>query len=252
MARYAIRVAYKGTAYAGWQIQPGARTIQGDLWHVLKTVLREEVSLVGAGRTDAGVHAAGQVAHFDYHGDIDSKPFLRSMYGLLPADIAVTDVFRVPDDFHARFSALSRTYEYRIILQPDPLLRDRSWFVHQHPDLAGLRACWEMLPGEHDFSGFCLHDTLLPHYRCTVLDTALQVQDNGILLRITANRFLRSMVRMLVGAAVRVSTGKQPVSWFGDALRQPGPGNTGFTAPAAGLVLTGVMYDISGIDDNKN
>lgn len=242
MARYAIRVAYKGTAYAGWQIQPDARTIQGELWNVLKTVLRQEVNPAGAGRTDAGVHAAGQVAHFDFNGDIDPKSFLRSMYGLLPADIAVTDVYRVADDFHARFSAISRTYRYRIILRPDPLLREQSWYIHHDLDLHRIRTCWDQLPGEHDFSGFCLRDPLLPHFRCTVYDARVEQEENGFTLWITANRFLRSMVRMLAGAAVKVSNGKKSVDWFNETLLKPSNNPTGFTAPAAGLVLVDVSY----------
>lgn len=242
MARYAIRVAYKGTAYAGWQIQPNARTIQGELWHVLKTVLRQEVNPTGAGRTDAGVHAAGQVAHFDFDGKIDPHSFLRSMYGLLPADIAITDVYRVADDFHARFSARSRTYRYRIIRHPDPLLREQSWYVHHDLDMGKIRACWDLLPGEHDFSGFCLRDPLMPHYRCTVSDVRVESEENGFTLMITANRFLRSMVRMLVGATVKVADGKQNVDWFKNTLTQPEYERTGYTAPASGLVLAGVSY----------
>jgi tRNA pseudouridine38-40 synthase len=242
MARYAIRVAYKGTAYAGWQIQPDARTIQGELWHVLKTVLRQEVNPAGAGRTDAGVHAAGQVAHFDFNGEIDPHTFLRSMYGLLPADIAITDVYRVADDFHSRFSARSRTYRYRIIRQPDPLLREQSWYVQHNLDMDSVRACWDLLPGEHDFSGFCMRDPLLPHHRCTVSDVRVEPEVNGLTLWITANRFLRSMVRMLVGATVKVAGGKQSVDWFNETLTQPENGRTGYSAPAAGLVLVDVSY----------
>ncbi|MFN2374073.1 MAG: tRNA pseudouridine(38-40) synthase TruA [Cyclonatronaceae bacterium] len=242
MARYAIRVAYKGTAYAGWQIQPNEHTIQGELWQVLKTVLRQEVNPTGAGRTDAGVHATGQVAHFDFNGEIDPKSLLRSMYGLLPSDIAVTDIFRVADDFHARFSARSRTYRYRIICKPDPLLREQSWYVHNDLDMDRIRTCWDLLPGEHDFSGFCLHDPLLPNYRCTVYNARVEPEENGFTLWITANRFLRSMVRMLVGAAAKVAGGKQNVDWFNKTLMQPESDRTGFTAPASGLVLIEVSY----------
>jgi tRNA pseudouridine38-40 synthase len=242
MARYAIRVAYKGTAYAGWQIQPNARTVQGELWHSLKTVLRQEVNPAGAGRTDAGVHAEGQVAHFDFNGHIDPHSFLRSMYGLLPPDIAVTDVYRVADDFHARFSARARTYRYRIIRKPDPLLRDQSWYIQHDLDKNRIRSCWNQLLGEQDFSGFCLRDPLMPHYQCTVYDARVEQEENGISLWITANRFLRSMVRMLVGAAVKVSNGKQSVGWFSEKLLQPSNNQTCFTAPAAGLVLVDVSY----------
>ncbi|MFU8858948.1 MAG: tRNA pseudouridine(38-40) synthase TruA [Cyclonatronaceae bacterium] len=242
MARYAIRVAYKGTVYAGWQIQPNARTIQGELWHVLKTVLQQEVSPAGAGRTDAGVHASGQVAHFDFNGKFDRHAFLRSMYGLLPPDIAVTDVYRVSNDFHARFSAVSRTYRYRIIHRPDPLLREQSWYVHQNLDKELIADCWDQLPGEHDFSGFCLRDPLIPNYKCTVKDVRVEYEENGLTLWITANRFLRSMVRMLVGATIKVAGGKQKVAWFNETLTKPGRDRTGYTAPASGLVLVDVTY----------
>lgn len=139
MPRYAIEVAYKGSGYAGWQIQPGERTIQGELYHAIQTILRCEIHLVGAGRTDSGVHAAGQIAHFDYDGGIDPGTFLRSLYGLLPREIAVKNIREVDDTFHARFSAVSRTYRYTIIRKPDPFLRETSWYLPRDIDIEKFR-----------------------------------------------------------------------------------------------------------------
>jgi tRNA pseudouridine38-40 synthase len=242
MTRYAIRVAYKGTAYAGWQIQPDARTVQGELYQAIKTILQDEVMLTGAGRTDAGVHAHGQVAHFDFDGPIHSERFLRSLYGLLPRDIAVTGIQEVPGTFHARFSAVSRTYRYRIITQPDPLMAEQSWFIPHHLNTRLMKKCWHNLPGEHDFSNFCRRDPLMPHYRCVINDVTFDENETGLLLGITANRFLRSMVRMLVGATVKMGKGTFEPEWIGQALNDPAIDKPGFTAPASGLVLHSVTY----------
>ncbi|TVQ10531.1 MAG: tRNA pseudouridine(38-40) synthase TruA [Balneolaceae bacterium] len=243
MSRYAIRVAYKGSAYAGWQIQPDARTVQGELYQAIRTILTDEIILTGAGRTDAGVHAEGQIAHFDFDGPIDSVRFLRSLYGLLPRDIAVTGIQEVPDTFHARFSAVSRTYRFRIITQPDPLLADQSWFIPHNLDTGLMKQCWHILPGEHDFSNFCRRDPMMPHYRCVITEAAFEENETGFLLGITANRFLRSMVRMLVGAVVKTGRGKFEPEWFEEALHNPANEKSGFTAPASGLVLESVTYE---------
>jgi tRNA pseudouridine38-40 synthase len=246
MARYAILVAYKGTGYAGWQIQPGDRTIQGELYHAIQTFLRREIHIAGAGRTDAGVHAAGQIAHFDYDGEINPDKFLRSMYGLLPHDIAVNSILKVNDTFHARFSAVSRTYRYTIIRQPDPFLRETSWYLPRVINFDKVRECWEMLPGEHDFSNFARRDPLITNYRCTVLDAGTESTGSGIFLSITANRFLRSMVRLLTGAAVNAGCGKLRTDYFREALNNPGFELQGFVAPASGLVLQNVRYQNNG------
>jgi tRNA pseudouridine38-40 synthase len=243
MPRYAIRVAYKGSAYAGWQIQPDARTIQGELYQAIKTILTDELILTGAGRTDAGVHAEGQIAHFEFAGPINSARFLRSLYGLLPRDIAVTGIQEVSDTFHARFSAVCRTYRYRIITRPEPLMAEQSWFIPHNLNTRLMKECWDILPGEHDFSNFCRRDPLMPHYRCVINEAAFVENETGLLLGITANRFLRSMVRMLVGAVVKTGRGKFGPEWTWEALHNPAIEKPGFTAPSNGLVLESVTYE---------
>ncbi len=243
MPRYAIKVAYDGTNYHGWQRQEMVDTVQERLESALRTILREEISLVVAGRTDTGVHARGQVAHFDsHHTDLEFGRVLLGTRALLPRDIVVTEIRMVADDFHARFNAKSREYSYAIIQQADPFVRHISWVVHPWVDSTILDECAAHLTGEMDFTSFCKADSAEEHNRCTILLSKWDWSEHGKgVYRVRANRFVHHMVRGLVGTMVRASK-KGGADYFRAVLDSGVRSEAVFTAPGKGLVLEEVAY----------
>lgn len=258
-----IDLAYDGTDFSGWAVQPGLRTVAGELTSALSTVLRtpgDVLGLVVAGRTDAGVHATGQVCHLDVPTDAwnalpgrsDAPParsLARRLAGVLPADVRVRAVALAPPGFDARFAALNRRYAYRICDDPagTPPLRRRDVVGHRRPlDVAAMDAASCALTGLHDFAAFCRRREGATTVR-TLLEYSWSRDGDGfVVARVVADAFCHSMVRALVGAALAVGDGRRPVGWPRGVLvaRERDPGVT--VAPALGLVLEEVRYPDDG------
>lgn len=236
---------YDGTDFAGWQVQPDQRTVQGVLEEAFSDLAGAGVAVTGAGRTDAGVHALGQVASVETDLGLSQAAVAAALNARLPDDVYVKSVTDVPDSFHARFDATSRAYTYLIGRSESPLWRRHRWCVRSKLDLGAMRAAGEMLLGENDFSSFCLSGSAPEHHRCRVDAISLEwtPEHGGMsIFRIEANRFLRGMVRSIVGTLVDVGRGSAAPETFAAVLAAEDRGRAGRTAPAHGLYLTEVKY----------
>ncbi len=242
MARYRLDLAYDGTDFGGWQIQPGSRTVQGVVEAELAELLGVRVRVTGAGRTDRGCHAAGQVAHFDYEGPRSRDTIARGLAALLPADVRLKGMAPVGSDFDARRSATARAYHYAIARRPSPFNRRVAWALGERLDLAALRAASAGLLGEHDFRGFAVVDREEQTGRCRVTAAEWTIAAGGYRFRIVADRFLTRMVRLLVGALVEVGRGRSAPDWVAARLDRPPANPRPAAAPAAGLCLVWVRY----------
>ncbi|MDX1509529.1 MAG: tRNA pseudouridine(38-40) synthase TruA [Woeseiaceae bacterium] len=242
--RIAIGIEYDGTAYNGWQRQRTGVGVQQRVEQALGEVANESIEVTCAGRTDAGVHATAQVAHFDTTAERSERGWLLGANSNLPDDINVRWVQPVGDDFHARFSATSRSYEYRILnrLVRSALHRHRAWWVHQPLDDARMHEAAQALVGEHDFSAFraagCQASTAVREL------TAISVARDGdwLTINVTANAFLQHMVRNITGTLVTVGMGEAPVAWLRQVLDSRDRTQGGMAAPAHGLTLVRVTY----------
>ena len=237
-----MKLEYDGSAFHGWQRQPGLRTVQAELERALETVLREPIPVLGQGRTDAGVHAEGQTAHARLPDGAEPGELQRRLNGLLGPDCSVVAVRPVPDTFHARYSAVERVYRYQIVRRPSPLREPTHWRVEGALDLAGPGRVLPAFLGEHEFGWFCAHSRPMAHTRCTVRVFTLAVEGPVLTFRIAANRFLHNMVRRLVGDLVEVARGRWSEAELVGRLDAPGPATQGRTAPAHGLILERVIY----------
>jgi tRNA pseudouridine38-40 synthase len=245
MRNIRLLLEYDGAAYHGWQRQKNALTIQEVVEKALAKLTGEPVRLLGSGRTDAGVHAWGQVANFHTSSHIPLKAFHAGLNSLLPRDIAVLDAAEAPLDFHARKSARAKTYEYRILNRssPSPLNRRYAWVVREALNLEVMAQAAAMLFGEHDFTAFRASGGSPGHAFREVLAAAWHPEAEGLLrFSITANGFLRGMVRSLVGTMVEVGHGKRPPEDLAGLLKSGERAATGPTAPACGLFLVEVVY----------
>lgn len=238
-----LDIEYDGSRFAGWALQPNARTVEDALLGGLRTVLREEVRLSVAGRTDAGVHASGQVASFTTHSGMAAGRLLRALAAVLPDDVAVRGISDAPNDFDARRDAVARRYEYRILPgPPSPLRRGR---VLLHPgtlDLEALRGAAAMVVGRHDFRAFTPTQTKHVFFHRTVTICRWDGRGDELVLTVEANAFLRHMVRVLVGTLLLVGRGLLLPERVALLLRGAPRGAAGPTAPAHGLTLVGVTY----------
>lgn len=240
--RYFFRVEYDGSAYVGWQIQPNGPSIQAHLQRALSTVQRCECRVVGAGRTDAGVHARAQGAHTDLPGEVDARRLVSSVNALLPSDIAVRDIRPVAESFHARFSARYRRYRYYLVERKRPLWRTRAWVVLHTVDWDAVRDNARHCLGTHDFGAFCRSTTDTENLVCTVDEVALEHHDDVWVFTIGADRFVYTMVRSVVGTLIDIGRGRLTES-LESILRSRQRSRVGETAPACGLVLDDVTYD---------
>ena len=241
-----LDLEYDGSGFVGWQSQAHGRTVQGELQHALRRLLQEEVTPVGSGRTDAGTHALGQVAHIHTDSLLSPERILAGVNALLPPDVAASAVRAVDGDFHARYSALGKRYRYRISSARTPLDRHRVWPVFRPLDQGAMAAATEHLRGILNFRAFCKALPPPDHFECRI-DTALCLREGReLLFEIEANRFLRHMVRILVGTLVQVGLGRMSTETFRQLLSPAADrGHGGQTAPARGLCLLYVNYDES-------
>ncbi|MGQ0774757.1 MAG: tRNA pseudouridine(38-40) synthase TruA [Pseudonocardiales bacterium] len=244
--RYRLDIRYDGADYSGWARQPARRTVQGVLEHALSTLLRVPAALTVAGRTDAGVHASGQVAHLDVpSGSMLPDELARRLARLLPADVRVPTVREVPGSFDARFSALRRHYRYRICDAPwgvDPLRRHDTHAHHRRLDVAAMNAESAPLLGEHDFAAFCRHREGATTVRTLQRLEWTRDEPHLLVAHVAADAFCHSMVRSLVGALLAVGEGRRPPGWPADLLHRTVRASEITVAPAHGLALVRVDY----------
>jgi len=240
-----LTLAYDGTDFAGWQVQPGERTVQGALEAAFADLAGEPVAVTGAGRTDAGVHALGQVAHAETTLALPPAAIAGALNSRLQDDVLVTGVEEAPQGFHARYSAVSRRYLYLIGLSPSPLWRRRRWHVSYALDRHAMAEAAARLEGERDFSTFALSGSEPNHHRCRVMSVSLEWEPRygGMLLfSIEADRFLRGMVRSIVGTLVEVGRGRTTPEDVETVLAALDRSAAGPTAPPWGLYLERVTY----------
>lgn len=240
--RYFIEIAYHGKNYHGWQIQPDAVSVQEVIERTLSTLLRDDIKVTGAGRTDTGVHARQLFVHFDCGAEIDSEETVFKLNSFLPKDICVRRLFSVHDEAHARFDAIEREYEYVITLTKDPFLENTAWLVHQKPDVALMNEAAEILLTYNDFQCFSRSKTDVKTYHCTIKKAYWQEEDSLLIFTISANRFLRNMVRAIVGTLLDIGHGKTTIDDLHEIIKNKDRSNAGASAPAHGLFLTRVVY----------
>ncbi len=242
--RVKATIEYLGTNFAGWQVQPNDPTVQAALEGALGTVLGRPCQVSGAGRTDAGVHAVGQVAAFDLAGDTDLYRLRASLNALTPEDIAVITLDEADEDFDPRRDAVSRTYRYCIVngRPPSPFLRDRSWYISGRLSENSLNNLARQVMGEHDFSGFRASDCEAKTTVRTVTKSVWSREEGILHYEIVGNAFLKNMVRVLVGTMVEIEQGKMREHEFATLLAGGERVNAGRTAPARGLTLMEIEY----------
>lgn len=258
--RILLRVAYDGTNYHGWQVQPNAKTIEGELNRVLTQLTGEEIQVTGASRTDAGVHALGNVAVFDTASKIPAEKFSYALNQRLPEDIVIQSSLQVADDFHPRHCDCCKTYEYDILNRtfPLPAYRNTAYFLYGDLDLDAMRRACQAFPGEHDFASFCaagaqVQTTVRTIYSLEVLEQPLAVTGRGVssqrsperllTIRVRGNGFLYNMVRIIAGTLVEVGRGHIRPEEVEGIIAACDRAKAGPTAPARGLRLVEIKYD---------
>lgn len=244
MTRIALGLEYDGTKFHGWQFQPEVRTVQGVVEDALSTVADEKISIICAGRTDAGVHAANQVIHFESNANRLEEAWLLGTNCYLPADVKVRWVKSVDDDFHARFSVLSRTYQYWIYCDPVRPVMLRSYLTHESRilELDLMKQAAQKLIGEHDFSAFRSSECQAKTPIRTVESVEITQKGPFISFTITANAFLHHMVRKIVAVLIEIGLNRQPLSWMDDLMATRDSSNRISMAPPQGLCLVAVRY----------
>lgn len=241
--RYFITLSYDGTAYHGWQIQPHSVSVQEEIQKALSTLLRRPMEVVGAGRTDTGVHARKMFAHFDSEYELECSQLVYKLNKLLPRDIAVQQVERVDDDMHARFSAKSRTYHYYVHLDKNPFLRSYSWQVYGNPDFELMNRAAAVLMEYTDFTSFSKVNTDTKTNDCTITEAHWdRVADGQWRFTITANRFLRNMVRAIVGTLMEVGRGRMTIEQLRNVVDAKDRCRAGDSVPGNALFLVDVKY----------
>jgi len=243
LQRFRLNLEYDGTDFRGWQRQRRERTVQQEMEEALAELNHgQPVTLIGSGRTDAGVHALGQVAHFDLDTNLDAATLRKALNAKTGVDIYIRDCCPVEADFHARFGARRRTYVYRICLNRVVLERRTSWQTDDRFDENTLHECAACLPGEHDFTRLSRAAAEPESKICIIYDSKWIKGDNFLNYTIIGNRFLHSMVRMLVGTMATVARGKGQVADFQALVENRASGMTAVTAPPQGLFLQKVDY----------
>ena len=241
--RYFIELSYKGTVYHGWQIQPDANSVQEEINKAISIILQEEINIVGAGRTDAGVHASQMFAHFDSLKELNGNHVYK-FNSVLPNDIVIHSLSEVGEDAHARFDASSRSYEYHIWLGRNAFSLDTSWqwYQQQELDVITMNKAASVLLEYTDFECFSKVKTDVKTFNCTVTHAEWKQEGQKLTFYISANRFLRNMVRAIVGTLLEVGQGKKSVEDFRKVIESKKRSEAGLSVPAQGLFLTEVKY----------
>jgi len=240
--RYFIELSYNGTAYHGWQNQPNAISVQEVLEAALSTLLKEGITIVGAGRTDSGVHAKQMFAHFDSTLKFSIEELMYKLNSFLPKDIAILDIFEVNDDAHARFDALSRTYKYRISLHKNVFSYNYSYYYKKELDIAKMNEAAKLLLTYENFKCFSRSNTDVKTYNCNIMKAIWTLEHDEFVFTIVANRFLRNMVRAIVGTMIDVGIGKIEVNQLHDIIKSKDRSQAGASVPGHALFLTNIEY----------
>ena len=244
--RYFVKLSYNGNAYHGWQWQENAITVQQVLEEALSAIFAGKIAVTGAGRTDTGVHAREFYAHFDHEKhfeDAELKEKIFKLNGFLPADILISDIMRVKDDAHARFSALSRTYEYYISTRKDPFNNELAWLVYGSLDIDEMNKGAAILLEYKDFTSFSKLHTQVNTNNCNVMEAVWESKDHLFVFNIKADRFLRNMVRAIVGTLVDIGKKKTDIEDLRNIIEAKDRSAAGLSVPAHGLFLANIEYD---------
>ncbi len=240
--RYFIELSYNGKNYHGWQVQPNAISVQEVLEKNLSIVLQQKINIVGAGRTDAGVHATQIFAHFDIEKKQNEEQLTYKLNAILPKDIAIIAIFQVKTDAHARFDAVKRAYQYKVVTVKAPFFNEYSHLVKQKLNVAKMNEAAAILLEYTNFQCFSKVKTDVFTYNCTITE-AIWKQENGVLVfHISANRFLRNMVRAIVGTLLAIGLDKISVAEMHNIIKSKNRGKAGTSVPAQALYLTEVHY----------
>jgi tRNA pseudouridine38-40 synthase len=239
--RFFIELSYNGKAYHGWQNQPDAISVQEVLENALSTLLKQDISIVGAGRTDAGVHASQMFAHFDFEFALPENLSFK-LNSFLPGDISVKAIFEVTQDAHARFDALSRTYHYRISTRKNVFNFDFAYALQKELNLERMEKACEILLQYNDFQCFSKVNTDVKTYHCKLMQAEWMANDDELVFVIKADRFLRNMVRAIVGTLINIGLGKIKLEALHDIIKSKHRSEAGFSAPAHGLYLMKIEY----------
>jgi len=240
--RYFLEIAYNGKNYHGWQIQPDAVSVQEVLEDALSTQLRDTIKITGAGRTDTGVHARQLFAHFDCPEVTDCEKIVFQLNSLLPKDISVKKIIPVKEDAHARFDAVEREYEYLITLKKDPFQIEFMHLIHKKPNVEAMNNACKILLGHQDFQCFSKNKTGVKTYYCDIKLAHWKLNGDQLVFTIRADRFLRNMVRAIVGTLLEVGSGKITCDDLRTIIESKHRSNAKTSAPAKGLYLTKVVY----------
>lgn len=240
--RYFIQFAYNGTNYHGWQLQPQAISVQQVLTKAVNVLFRNDFELVAAGRTDAGVHAKLMYAHFDTDAVFDKQLMVQKLNSFLPEDITVFNFFEVANDAHARFDAVSRSYEYHINTFKNSFLKNLSYYQFRNLDIEKMNEAAKILLQYEDFECFSKTHTDVFTFNCNITTAYWEKNGSQLIFHISANRFLRNMVRAIVGTMLNVGMGKISVNDVHEIIKSKNRGKAGFSVPAHGLYLTQVVY----------
>ena len=250
--RYFIELAYKGTNYHGWQYQPGADSVQETLNKALSLLLKTDIDIVGAGRTDSGVHAKQMFAHFDFESEVDVPQLVHKLNSFLPKDIAVFNILKVSDEAHARFDATKRTYEYHIHTMKDVFENDGSYQFQFPLNIDKMNEACQILFKHNDFECFSKVNTDVNTFNCVIFEANWtrgnpeapgKQNGNKLIFTIAANRFLRNMVRAIIGTMINIGTGKISLADFEKIIDSKDRSQAGFSVPAHGLYLTKIEYE---------
>ena len=250
--RYFIELAYKGTNYHGWQYQPGADSVQETLNKALSLLLKTDIDIVGAGRTDSGVHAKQMFAHFDFESEVDVPQLVHKLNSFLPKDIAVFNILKVSDEAHARFDATKRTYEYHIHTMKDVFENDGSYQFQFPLNIDKMNEACQILFKHNDFECFSKVNTDVNTFNCVIFEANWtrgnpeapgKQNGNKLIFTIAANRFLRNMVRAIVGTMINIGIGKISLADFEKIIDSKDRSQAGFSVPAHGLYLTKIEYN---------
>ncbi|TYA58195.1 tRNA pseudouridine(38-40) synthase TruA [Formosa maritima] len=240
--RYFLELSYNGKGYHGWQSQPNAISVQEVIEKSLSTLLNKPIAIVGAGRTDAGVHAKQMFAHFETDIAFEVEDLIYKLNSFLPKDIAVLDIFKVMPDAHARFDAISRAYLYRISLSKDVFNYDASYYLKQSLDVFKMKEASKILLEYKDFQCFSKSQTDVNTYNCDIVYADWHLIENELQFHIKADRFLRNMVRAIVGTLINIGLGKLDVEDLHSIIKSKNRSEAGFSVPAHGLYLIEVLY----------
>ena len=241
--RYFFEVSYLGTAYNGWQTQPNGKGVQEILEEALSRIFRKRIAIVGSGRTDTGVHCAQQFFHADIDVKFDFEDLLHKLNSFLPRDIAIHSIRKVKENASARYDAIRRTYHYHITTRKNPLLVGRALHIFKPIDVKKMQQAADMLLGEHDFESFSKIKTDVNHFRCTISKAKWTKKETDLIFEITGNRFLRGMVRAIVGTLLDVGTGKITIKDFQQIIDSRNRKKAGANVAPEGLTLSRVEYN---------